>query len=36
MGWGLSEEVGQAVQRAVELVLETVEELLAGVPTPAE
>jgi hydrogenase maturation protease len=36
MGWGLTEEVEQAVQRAVELVLETVEELLAGVPAPAE
>jgi hydrogenase maturation protease len=30
MGWGLSEEVGQAVDRAVELVLETAGELLAA------
>ena len=36
MGWGLSEHVGQAVQRAVELVLETVDGLLAGDPAPAE
>jgi hydrogenase maturation protease len=27
MGWGLSEQVGQAVQRAAELVVETVQEL---------
>jgi hypothetical protein len=30
MGWGLSERVRDAVQRAVRLVLETVEELRAG------
>ena len=30
MGWGLSEQVEEAVDRAVELVLETVDELLAG------
>jgi hydrogenase maturation protease len=30
MGWGLSESVGEAVDRAVELVLETVQELRAG------
>ena len=32
MGWGLSDDVGQAVDRAVELVLETVAELRAGAP----
>jgi Ni,Fe-hydrogenase maturation factor len=32
MGWGLSEQVRQAVQRAVDLVVETIEELRA---TPA-
>jgi hypothetical protein len=37
MGWGLSERVQGAVQRAVSLVLETVEELRAGpVAAPAE
>ncbi len=30
MGWGLSAQVSEAVQRAVALVLETVEELRAG------
>jgi hydrogenase maturation protease len=30
VGWGLSEEVGRAVDRAVELVLETASELLAS------
>lgn len=30
MGWGLSDEVDDAVDRAVELVLETVEELQSG------
>jgi hydrogenase maturation protease len=30
MGWGLSDEVGDAVQRAVDLVLETVEGLRAA------
>lgn len=30
MGWGLSENVEQAVERAVELVLDTVEQLMAG------
>ena len=30
MGWGLSENVEQAVDRAVELVLDTVEGLMAG------
>lgn len=32
MGWGLSAEVGEAVERALELVLETIEELRAPVP----
>src|SRR6202000_1582305 len=37
MGWGLSERVQGAVERAVGLVLETVEELRAGtVGAPAE
>jgi hydrogenase maturation protease len=37
MGWGLSEEVRAAVQRAVELVVETVDELRSGaVAAPAE
>jgi hydrogenase maturation protease len=37
VGWGLSQQVGDAVDRAVELVLETVEELRAGAPLqPAE
>jgi hydrogenase maturation protease len=37
MGWGLSDEVREAVQRAVELVVETVDELRSGVlATPAE
>ena len=36
MGWGLSERVQDAVGRAVALVLETVEELRAGVGAPAE
>jgi hydrogenase maturation protease len=37
MGWGLSERVQGAVQRAVTLVLETVDELRAGtVAVPAE
>ena len=31
MGWGLSTQVGGAVDRAVQLVLETVDELLSGV-----
>jgi hydrogenase maturation protease len=35
VGWGLSEGVQSAVDRAVELVLETVEELRLGVPAPA-
>jgi hydrogenase maturation protease len=30
MGWGLSEQVRAAVQRAVDLVMETVDELRAG------
>jgi len=30
MGWGLSEQVSGAVERAVDLVVETVEELRAG------
>ncbi|MGI8413972.1 MAG: hydrogenase maturation protease [Solirubrobacteraceae bacterium] len=29
MGWGLSEQVAQAVERAIDLVLETVNDLLA-------
>lgn len=32
VGWGLSERVGDAVERAVELVLETVDELLTAAP----
>jgi hydrogenase maturation protease len=37
MGWGLSEQVQAAVQRAVDLVVETVGELRAGaVAAPAE
>ena len=32
MGWGLSDDVERAVDGAVGLVLETVDELLAGVP----
>jgi hydrogenase maturation protease len=37
MGWGLSAEVLDAVDRAVDLVLETVEELRSGAPVqPAE
>jgi hydrogenase maturation protease len=37
MGWGLSDDVERAVDRAVTLVLETVDELIAGVPlAPAE
>jgi hydrogenase maturation protease len=36
MGWGLSEQVELAVDGAVKLVLETVDELLAGAPAPAE
>ena len=35
MGWGLSEQVAEAVDRAVELVVETVDELRAGVAAPA-
>jgi hydrogenase maturation protease len=33
MGWGLSESVTEAVDRAVDLVLETVEELRVGTPS---
>jgi hydrogenase maturation protease len=37
MGWGLSDEVRAAVHRAVDLVVETVDELRSGaVATPAE
>jgi hydrogenase maturation protease len=37
MGWGLSEQVSQAVDRAAQLVVETVQELRSeAVPTPAE
>jgi hydrogenase maturation protease len=37
MGWGLSEPVGDAVERAVELVIETIAELRSGAPLqPAE
>jgi hydrogenase maturation protease len=32
MGWGLSDSVSEAVDRAVALVLETLDELLAGAP----
>jgi hydrogenase maturation protease len=35
MGWGLSDEVQSAVDRAVGLVLQTVEELRAGTPAQA-
>jgi Ni,Fe-hydrogenase maturation factor len=30
LGWGLSQPVGDAIERAVDLVLETVAELRAG------
>src|SRR4030088_10544 len=37
MGWGLSEPVQEAVERAVDLVVETVDELRSGFPAkPAE
>jgi hydrogenase maturation protease len=36
MGWGLSERVRDAVQRAITLVLETVDELRAGAVAAAE
>lgn len=37
MGWGLSDDVEQAVDRAVDLVLETVDELTADTPlAPAD
>ena len=36
MGWGLSERVRDAVQRAITLVLETVDELRAGTVAAAE
>jgi hydrogenase maturation protease len=37
MGWGLSEQVSEAVQRAVDLVVETIDELRSGVVAqPAE
>ena len=32
LGFGLSEQVEAAVERAIDLVVETVEELRAGVP----
>ena len=35
MGWGLSAEVQDAVQRAVEVVVETIEELRADAALPA-
>jgi hydrogenase maturation protease len=35
MGWGLSEPVGEAVDRAVELVLDTLAELRSAVPLQA-
>ncbi len=35
MGWGLSADVEAAVERAVDLVLETIDELRTGVPLPA-
>jgi hydrogenase maturation protease len=35
MGWGLSVEVGGAVDRAVELVLETVQDICSGGPLKA-
>jgi hydrogenase maturation protease len=37
MGWGLSEQVSEAVERAVDLVVETIDELRSGVVAqPAE
>ena len=36
MGWGLTDRVKAAVDRAVDLVFETVAEMQAGVATPAE
>jgi hydrogenase maturation protease len=36
MGWGLSERVREAVQRAITLVLQTVDELRAGTVAAAE
>jgi hydrogenase maturation protease len=35
MGWGLSDSVSEAVERAVDLVLETVADLLSGAPACA-
>jgi hydrogenase maturation protease len=35
MGWGLSEQVSRAVERAVDLVVETLEELRTGAPLGA-
>jgi hydrogenase maturation protease len=35
MGWGLSDQVKQAVDRAIDLVIETIEELRASAPAPA-
>ena len=32
MGWGLSDQVREAVDRAIDLVIETIEELRAGTP----
>ncbi len=34
MGWGLSEQVKEAVQRAVDLVVETIDEMRADVTVP--
>jgi Ni,Fe-hydrogenase maturation factor len=37
MGWGLSEQVREAVDRAVDLVVETIDELSSGAyAAPAE
>jgi hydrogenase maturation protease len=37
LGWGLTEQVGEAVERAVGLVVETIDELRsAAVPEPAD
>jgi Ni,Fe-hydrogenase maturation factor len=37
MGWGLTDQVKQAVDRAIDLVVETIKELQAGVVVqPAE
>jgi hydrogenase maturation protease len=35
MGWGLTDEVKAAVDRAIDLVIETIEEMQAGAPAAA-